>query len=160
MESIEHYYKKITGIINELIPVKWDKVWMYAEIVDDSSEVVFYFCNSDDGELIFGHKIPQKFNISKSVYKELLLNMLHSFEKLKEDYIKNGLGAWTTATLQLEKSGKLLIDYGHEDIYYLGLNGVQRRAVWKFETFGILPDEEEDKEAVLNFIKNKKTTNI
>ncbi|MES9718677.1 immunity protein YezG family protein, partial [Bacillus safensis] len=85
--------------------------------------------------------------------------LFHSFEKLKEDYIKNELGAWTTATLQLEKSGKFSIDYGYEDIYSIGLNGVQRRAVWKFETFGILPDDEEDKEAVLNYIKNKEENN-
>lgn len=159
MGKIEENYKEIAEILNEMIPVKWDKIWAYAEIVDDSSEVVFYFCNSDDEKLLFGHKIPQKFNVSKSVYKELLLNLFHSFEKLKEDYIKNELGAWTTATLQLEKSGKFSIDYGYEDIYSIGLNGVQRRAVWKFETFGILPDDEEDKEAVLNYIKNKEENN-
>ncbi|MFJ5965887.1 immunity protein YezG family protein [Bacillus sp. NPDC093026] len=156
MEKIEKNYKEIAGILNEMIPTEWDKVWMYAEIVDDSLEAIFYFSTPDEN-LIYGHKIPKKYNVSELIYDELLVDLLHSFEKLKEEYIKNGLGAWTTATLQLEQSGKFSIEYGYEDIYSIGLNGVQRKAVWKYETFGILPEDEEDKEAVLNFIKNKKS---
>ncbi|MGY8623406.1 immunity protein YezG family protein, partial [Bacillus safensis] len=64
MEKIEENYKEIAEIINEMIPVEWDKVWMYAEIVDDSSEVNFYFCNPDSEELIYGHNIPEKYSVS------------------------------------------------------------------------------------------------
>ncbi|WP_111292763.1 immunity protein YezG family protein [Bacillus safensis] len=41
-----------------MIPCNWGKVWLYAKIVDDSSEVIFYFRNLDDEELIYEHKIP------------------------------------------------------------------------------------------------------
>lgn len=82
MEKIEENYKEIAEIINEMIPVEWDKVWMYAEIVDDSSEVNFYFCNPGNEELIYGHNIPEKYSVSNSIYKELLLKLLHSFEDL------------------------------------------------------------------------------
>ncbi|MFJ5965579.1 immunity protein YezG family protein [Bacillus sp. NPDC093026] len=82
---------------------------------------------------------------------------IKAFERLKEEYIKNDLGAWTTATLQSEQSGKFSIEYGYEDIYSIGLNGVQRKAVWEYETFGFLPDDEEDKEAVLNYLKKKES---
>ncbi|WP_353853654.1 hypothetical protein [Bacillus sp. Bos-x628] len=34
---------------------------------------------------------------------------------------------------------------------------MQRKAVWKYETFEILPDDEEVKEAVLNYLKKKKS---
>ncbi|MEC0985401.1 immunity protein YezG family protein [Bacillus safensis] len=155
MEKIEENYKEIAEIINEMIPVEWDKVWMYAEIVDDSSEVNFYFCNPGNEELIYGHNIPEKYSVSNSIYKELLLKLLHSFEDLKKEYVKNGLGDWSTAILKMEQPGKFSIEYGYEDIYSLGIDGDQRIAVWEYETFGFLPDDEEDKEAVLNYIKNK-----
>lgn len=154
MEKIEENYKEIAEIINEMIPVEWDKVWMYAEIVDDSSEVNFYFCNPDSEELIYGHNIPEKYSVSNSIYKELLLKLLHSFEDLKKEYVKSGFGDWSTAILKMEQPGKLSIEYGYEDIYSLGIDGDQRIAVWEYETFGFLPDDEEDKEAVLNYIKS------
>ncbi|MCM2988290.1 antitoxin YezG family protein [Bacillus safensis] len=158
MDNIEKKYEEIAEILNTMIPAKWDKVWTYAEIVDDSLEAIFYF-NTPDENLIYGHKIPKKYNVSELIYDELLVDLLHTFKDLKEEYIKNNLGAWTTATLALEKSGKFSIDYGYEDIYSIGLNGVQRKAVWKYETFGFLPEDEEDKEAVLNYVKNKEENN-
>lgn len=69
------------------------------------------------------------------------------------------LGAWTTATVQFEKSGKFAIDYGHEDILNIWLYGIQRIEVWEYETFGILPENEKNKEIVLNYIKNKEENN-
>ncbi|KMY19568.1 immunity protein YezG family protein [Bacillus pumilus] len=155
MEKIEENYKEIAEILNEMIPVEWDKVWMYAEIVDDSSEVNFYFCNPDSEELIYGHNIPGKYSVSNSIYKKLLLKLLHSLENLKKEYIKNGFGDWSTAIIKMEQPGKFSIEYGYKDIYSLGIDGDQRIAVWEYETFGFLPEDEEDKEAVLNYLKNK-----
>ncbi|MCK6162454.1 MULTISPECIES: immunity protein YezG family protein [Bacillus] len=155
MESIEQYYKKIAEAINEIIPCDWDKVWMYAEILDDSAGITFYFTEPNNEECVYGHDIPERYRVSDSTYDHLLVELSEVFEDLKKEYIKNGLGAWTTATLQLEKSGKFSIEYGYEDILNIGLYGIQRIEVWEYETFGILPEDEEDKETVLNYIKNK-----
>ncbi|WP_111292589.1 immunity protein YezG family protein [Bacillus safensis] len=159
MEKIKEDYKRIAEIINEMIPVKWDKVWMYAEIIDDSSEVNFYFCNPGNEELIYGHDISEMYSVSNSIYKELLLKLLHSFEDLKKKYVNSGFEEWSTAILKMEQQGKFSIEYGYENIYSIGINGDQRIAVWEYETFGFLPDDEEDKEAVLNYIKNKEENN-
>ncbi|MEK5007678.1 TIGR01741 family protein [Bacillus sp. FSL K6-3312] len=155
MEELEINYKKIAESINELIPCDWDKVWMYAEILDDSAEIVFYFNEQNEKEYVYGHQIPHKYNVSKSTYIHLLYELSEIFEELKKTYIQNGLGAWTTATLQLDVSRKFTIDFGYEDVYSLGIDNVQRIAVWEYENFGFLPDDEEDKEAVLNYLKNK-----
>ncbi|EDW23344.1 DUF600 family protein [Bacillus pumilus] len=155
MEELEINYKKIAESINELIPCDWDKVWMYAEILDDSAEIVFYFNEQNEKEYVNGHQIPHKYNVSKSTYIHLLYELSEIFEELKKTYIQNDLGAWTTATLQLDVSGKFTIDFGYEDVYSLGIDNVQRIAVWEYENFGFLPDDEEDKEAVLNYLKNK-----
>ncbi|MFS2248605.1 immunity protein YezG family protein [Bacillus sp. A31] len=92
-------------------------------------------------------KIPHK-------YIHLLYELSKVFEGLKKAYIQNDLGAWATATLQLDDSWKFTIEYEYEDVY-LGIDNVQRIAVWEYETFGFLPEDEEDKEAVLNYLKNK-----
>ncbi|BAT48802.1 uncharacterized protein BTUAT1_16680 [Bacillus altitudinis] len=155
MEGLELNYKKIAEAINEMIPCDWDKVWMYAEILDDSAGITFYFTEPNNEERVYGHDIPKRYSVSNSTYKHLFVELSEILEELKKEYIKNGLGAWTTATLELEKSGKFSTDFGYEDVYSLGIDNVQRIAVWEYETFGFLPEDEEDKEAVLDYLKNK-----
>lgn len=45
MEELEKDYKKISESINEIIPCDWDKVWVYAEILDDSAGITFTLLN-------------------------------------------------------------------------------------------------------------------
>ncbi|VWA43829.1 immunity protein YezG family protein [Bacillus altitudinis] len=156
MEELEKNYKQIAESINELIPCDWDKVWMYAEILDDSAEIVFYFKEQNGNEYVNGHQIPHKYSVNKSTYIHLLYELSEIFEALKKAYIQNDLGAWTTATLQLDHKGEFSIEYGYDDVYSLGIDNVQRIAVWEYETFGFLPEDKEDKEAVLNYLKNNK----
>ncbi|MGJ5638654.1 immunity protein YezG family protein [Bacillus altitudinis] len=156
MEELEKNYKQIAESINELIPCDWYKVWMYAEILDDSAEIVFYFKEQNGNEYVNGHQIPHKYSVNKSTYIHLLYELSEIFEALKKAYIQNDLGAWTTATLQLDHKGEFSIEYGYDDVYSLGIDNVQRIAVWEYETFGFLPEDEEDKEAVLNYLKNNK----
>ncbi|MES9728472.1 immunity protein YezG family protein, partial [Bacillus safensis] len=75
--------------------------------------------------------------------------------QLREEYTKEQSDKWTTVKMKLTYSGKMSTDFGYDDVFSLGIDNIQRIAVWEYETFGFLPDDEEDKEAVLNFIKNK-----
>ncbi|WP_111292579.1 immunity protein YezG family protein [Bacillus safensis] len=159
MEELEVNYKNIAETIDEMIPCDWDKVWMYAEILDDSAGITFYFTEPNNEERVYGDDIPKKYSVSGSIYDHLLYKLSKHFRNLKKAHIENDLGVWTTATLQLEKAGKFTIDYGYEDILNIGLYGIQRVEVWEYETFGILPENEKNKETVLNYIKNKEENN-
>ncbi|MCM2988251.1 antitoxin YezG family protein [Bacillus safensis] len=113
---------------------------MYAAILDVSAGTTFYFIEPNSEKYIYGHDIPKKYVVSKSIYNSLLFELSEDFEELKKEYIKNDLGAWTTAALQLDQTGKLSIDYGYEEILNIGLYGIQRIEVWEYETFGFLPE--------------------
>ncbi|MES9748888.1 immunity protein YezG family protein, partial [Bacillus safensis] len=41
MEPSNEVYQEILNTINEIIPVDWENVLLYAEILDDSREVYF-----------------------------------------------------------------------------------------------------------------------
>ncbi|MFS3913486.1 immunity protein YezG family protein [Bacillus australimaris] len=153
--TIDPIYQKIAGLINNNIPVEWGNVRLYAEVVKHETEITFYFNKKGGKEFIYGHNIPELFNISESVYVNFLVELTRLFRQLKTFYEKNNYGSWTNFTLEMEYSGKFSIEYGYEDIFSLGIDGDQRIAVWEYETFGFLPDDEEDKEAVLNYLKNK-----
>lgn len=154
-KEIEILYKEIVQHIHEMIPVEWVAIWMYAEMLDDSASALFYFTVPSKEEYYYSHNIPEQFHVSEDRYDSLLINLQRKLRRLREDYAKLHTDKWTTVTMELMATGKMSINFGYEDIYSLGIDGYQRIAVWEYETFGFLPDDEEDKEAVLNYLKNK-----
>ena len=56
-------YVDIANKVNEIIPDKWEKIWLYAEVLDDSSEVYFYFYSKISKKIIYSHDIPNKYKV-------------------------------------------------------------------------------------------------
>lgn len=152
---MEILYKEIAQHLHEMIPVEWDAIWMYAEMLDDSASALFYFTVPSKEEYYYSNNIPEQFHVSEDTYDSLLINLQRKLRRLREDYAKLHTDKWITVTMELTATGNMSINFGYEDIYSLGIDGDQRIAVWEYETFGFLPDDDEDKEAVLNYLKNK-----
>lgn len=69
-------YQKIAEQINEIIPSEWEKVALYAEILDDSSEVYFFFTTPQNQEYIYSHDIPEHFNVDEDIYDDFYMNCM------------------------------------------------------------------------------------
>ncbi|WP_241503613.1 immunity protein YezG family protein [Bacillus safensis] len=152
-KEMEILYKEIAEHIYEMIPVKWNTIWMYAEMLDDSASALFYFTVPNKEEYYYSHNIPEEFQVSEDTYDSLLINLQRKLRRLREDYAEVHSDKWTTVTIKLTSLGEMSKNFGYEDVYSLGIDHIQRRAVWEYETFGFLPEDEEDKEAVLNYLK-------
>nr|MDH3076292.1 DUF600 family protein [Bacillus velezensis] len=70
-EKMEQLYQKIAEKINDMIPSEWMRVTLYAEILDDSREVYFFFNTHEDEEYIYSHDIPEHFQVSNRIYKNI-----------------------------------------------------------------------------------------
>ncbi|MCM2985037.1 antitoxin YezG family protein [Bacillus safensis] len=156
--KMSELYKEIAENINEIIPTEWHKVWLYSEVLNDSSEVAFYFC-TDKEKYFYGHNIPDDFQVSERVYVNILIRMQELFIQLREEFIKHNEQVWTTATLELEHTGKLSIEFGYDDVLNSGLNGSQRKAIWAYENLGIYPKRKSVREFLEEYIKNKEENN-
>ncbi len=66
-------YQKIAEQINEIIPSEREKVALYAEVLDDSTEVYFFFTLSQ--EYIYSHDIPEHFNVDEEIYDETSISI-------------------------------------------------------------------------------------
>ncbi|AZI45997.1 MULTISPECIES: antitoxin YezG family protein [Bacillus] len=150
-EKMGILYQKIAEQINEIIPSEWEKVALYAEILDDSSEVYFFFTTPQNQEYIYSHDIPEHFNVDEDIYDELLYELHDYFEELRDEFKTNNEDLWTNLTLHLERSGKFSIDYDYTDVIASDLNGTQRQVVWEYQNLGILPEDEDDKEFVISY---------
>ncbi|CAM5420606.1 hypothetical protein [Bacillus safensis FO-36b] [Bacillus safensis subsp. safensis] len=42
-KEMESLYREIARNLNEMIPVEWDTIWMYAEMLDDSASALLFY---------------------------------------------------------------------------------------------------------------------
>ncbi|MEC1551570.1 antitoxin YezG family protein [Bacillus haynesii] len=143
-EKMEKLYQEIAEGINEIIPTEWEKVYLYAEILDDSSEVFFYFNVPQNKDYIYSHNIPEHFNVSEDIYDELLFELHDLFEDLQNEFKQNNPEVWTNLTLTLERNGKFSINYNYDDVIKSDLNGSQRQIIWEYKNLGITPNDEDN----------------
>ncbi|MEH7690831.1 antitoxin YezG family protein [Bacillus velezensis] len=152
-EKMGELYQQIAEGINEIIPSEWEKVILYAEILDDSSEVFFYFNPPQSEDYIYSHNIPEHFQVSEDLYDNLLIKLQEAFEELRKEYKENNLHIWTNLTLKLDRTGQFSIDYNYEDVIGSELNGAQRKVVWVYKNLGLMPKRKTVRTFLEDFIK-------
>lgn len=150
-EKIGELYQKIAEDLSKMIPSQWEQIVLYAEILDDSANIYFYFTTPNSSDYLFSHYIPEHFDVGEEIYDQLLIELQELFEELKEEFKLGNQDIWTNLTLKLENTGKFSIDYNYEDVLLSELDDLQRRDVWKYQNLGILPKDEDDKEFVINY---------
>ncbi|PEE19140.1 TIGR01741 family protein [Bacillus cereus] len=151
---MEIIYQEIGTRVDEIIPGDWEKIYLYAEVLNDSTEVFFYFSIPTKEEFIYSNDIPKVYNVDRKIYKELLFELFDKFEELREEFRKNEQELWTNLTLTIDNSGKFKIEYNSEDILSSEIGSMDRQIIWMYKNLGILPDNEVDKKFLDNYLKN------
>ncbi|MED0901791.1 MULTISPECIES: antitoxin YezG family protein [Bacillus] len=153
-KEMEIIYQEIGTRVDEIIPGDWEKIYLYAEVLNDSTEVFFYFSIPTKEEFIYSNDIPKVYNVDRKIYKELLFELFDKFEELREEFRKNEQELWTNLTLTIDNSGKFKIEYNSEDILSSEIGSMDRQIIWMYKNLGILPDNEVDKKFLDNYLKN------
>ncbi|TKI36870.1 TIGR01741 family protein [Bacillus mycoides] len=151
---MEIIYQEIGTRVDEIIPGDWEKIYLYAEVLNDSTEVFFYFSIPTKEEFIYSNDIPKVYNVDRKIYKELLFELFDKFEELREEFRKNEQELWTNLTLTIDNSGKFKIEYNYEDILSSEIGSMDRQIIWMYKNLSILPDNEVDKKFLDNYLKN------
>ncbi|SEP34449.1 antitoxin YezG family protein [Paenibacillus sp. OK076] len=149
------YPMKAEHILSMIPSDNWNEIYLYAEILDGSREVYFYFNTSENEEFIYSHDIPEKYRLSEKTYDSLLLELQTKFKKLRQIFIDNDQEAWTNLTLTLKHPGKLKIHYDYEDVIALTVTPTQRQMIFEYKYLGLLPEKEKNKQFVENYLNSQ-----
>lgn len=150
--KLNEIYIKIANTIDETIPEKWDKVFMYGEILEDVQKAFFYYYPTGSKEPVYSHDIPEIFDISEDEYDELLLQLIDNITELQNELKNNGQEPWTNLTFILESNGKFKFEYDYTDL--LEVDDIAHHAVWEYKYLGIIPENEYRRKFVEEYIKS------
>ena len=148
----------------EMIPEKWDKIYLYASIID-------HFNNLQTGEMFFFYypkgllkkkainvyEVSSKFNIDEKQYSRLADELYSSIKKLRKECIVNNEKAWSNITIIIEKQ-KYKVEYGYENIYASEEDIEKGHIIWKYKYLD-LPFEsfnKKEKDIIKSYLKSPK----
>ncbi|WP_277348598.1 TIGR01741 family protein [Bacillus tequilensis] len=151
-KKMQNLYQLISQKLNDIIPCEWTKTYLYAEVLDDSTMVLFHFRTPENNQIIYSQDIPNHYNVSKDIFKTLLRELRELFEELRTEHRNNNDDVWTNLTLTLDRSGEFQLDYNYDDILASELDGYERIAIWEYKNLGILPEDDDDKEFVISYL--------
>lgn len=155
-QQMNQMYPVIAEDILGMIPDgNWYEIYLYAEILDGSREVFFYFNTYENEDFIYSHDIPAKYNVSEKTYDSLLLELQNKFHDLRQIFIDNDQEPWTNLTLILKYPGKIKINYDYEDVINSVISPTQRQMVFEYQHLGLLPQSEINRQFVRNYVNNK-----
>lgn len=153
--KIEELYQLIGGKMYDIIPDKWIKVYLYAEVLQDSKTLYFYFESTTRNKLVYCHDIPEEFGVNERIYWDLHRELIKCFEDLHEEFKVHSPQAWTNLTMYLDSTGKFNMDYNYDDISEL--SPTQQLTIWKYKVLGIYPVDVRRRKMVDDYINNKDT---
>ncbi len=70
--NLTKYYSGIAEKLDEIIPMKWEKIVMYAEELGGVSSASFYFYTNSGEGIHYSGDIPEEFSVSINIFIKLL----------------------------------------------------------------------------------------
>lgn len=131
-------YSKIQKQLFFMIPEKWEKICLYASIMEQvnnlqTGEMFFYYYPTGllKKNPINVYEIPNKFNIDEKEYMKLVDKLYRIINELREVFKESKEEKmWTNLTITIENL-KFNVEYSYEDLLGSKYTSYDRHIIWK-----------------------------
>lgn len=151
--KLSKYYSEIAEKLNEIIPVKWDKISMYAEEVGDVSSVSFYYYTDNGMKVHYSGDIPDECNVDEDIYDSLTDELIAINKELWLEFKNAEESTWCSFTFNLDCNWKFQIKFAYERDNEVGR--LEREIRWAYDELGIVPEDEYERELLEEYLKEQ-----
>lgn len=136
-KNMKEKYEKIQNCLFELIPEKWEEIYLYAAVVDregnlQTGEMYFYYLPK--GVLrrkpVNVYEVPKKFNINENEYLKLVESLYVVIKDLRQDFINTEQDLWTNLTISIAHS-RFKVEYFYNQISQEEYASYVRHVIWR-----------------------------
>lgn len=132
-------FEKIQSCLFELIPEKWEEIYLYASVIDkiregNTGEMYFYYIPKGllKKKPVNVYEVPKKFNINESEYLHLVDNLYEIIKTLKKDFLEADKDIWTNITISIGHC-KFKIEFFYDDISEEEYANYIRHVIWRYK---------------------------
>ncbi|MCH5138570.1 DUF600 family protein, partial [Clostridiaceae bacterium UIB06] len=115
-DNINKIYNKITDKLDEIIPVQWKKIILYAEVTEDLTICYFYFYENNKNTPVYSLDIDEKYDLDDDETEELSDELEEYLRELWDIFLLEKQQQWTNLTLYINNKGDFNIDYDYGDL--------------------------------------------
>lgn len=164
---IKSLYTKIQTQLFYMIPEKWDRIYLYASIVEkpnniQTGEMFFYYFPKGilKRNPINVYEIPYIYNIDEESYNILANKLYETIKELRREFEKEGLKLWSNLTISIVNL-KFNIEYDYEDLSTSKYTNEERHIIWnyKYLDFQIERFSKKDRKMLENYLIEEKLLN-
>ena len=155
--TIRQKYEEIQRKLFYMIPEKWDKLYLYASIIDrfgnlQTGELFFYYIPKGiiKRNPINVYEIPAKFNIDETEYMKLVNSLYDSIKELREGFKESNQRLWSNLTLSIENI-RFRINFNYDNLQNNSYTSYERHIIWRAKYLGIEPTDKKDKEILKRY---------
>lgn len=141
--EIRNIYEKIQKQLFYMIPEKWDRVYLYASVLDhynnvQTGEMFFYYYPKSvlKKNPVNVYEVPNKFNIDEGAYLKLAEKLYEEIKKLRICLVKIGEKPWTNLTISIENF-KFNVEYNYDDLINSNYTSYDRHLIWRYKYLNV-----------------------
>ena len=150
-ESIlNKYYGKIANKLDEMIPIEWHKISLFAEIGTGWSSTAFYFLTNNN--TYHWSDIFEKLSINEDIVDMRLYELNKIIEELWEEFNKVNLDSWNAITFDLESNGRFKVNFNYDEPNR-EMSRFEKEDIWAYRKLGIIPKSKFQKKLLKEFLE-------
>lgn len=155
-KNLTKYYSRIAEKLDEIIPVEWNKISMYAEEIGDVSAVCFYYYTDNCKKIHYSEDIPEECKVSEKIYDSLSDELISINKELWFEFKNAGQPTWQALTFNLDYNYKFNAKFNYEINHEIG--PLDRIIRWAYDELGLIPQNEYEKELLEEYLKEQGKT--
>ena len=141
--GIKQIYTGIQHQLNNLIPEKWESIYLYASVINqlnnlETWEMYFYYIPKGliKKNPINVYEIPYKFNVDEEEYLALVDNLCNTIRKLHKEYELAYGKNWSNMIIAI-KDAQFLIEYNDDNLLKSKYTSQDRHMIFKHKYLNI-----------------------
>lgn len=116
MMTIDELYQEIADVLVEIVPERWSKIYMNAQVNGMDSKAFIYYYPAKSEEAVFGENIPVNFKAYKELYPQLLEELEITCSQLWFAVKEDEGDAFTNVIYMLNNDGEIDVTYSEQPI--------------------------------------------
>lgn len=165
--KMKQLYQRIQKQLFYMIPEKWDKIYLYASVVENANklevgEMFFYYYPKGvfKKNPVNVYEIAGRFNIDEDEYTKLVDNLYSIIKELRIAFYEEETRYWSNITIKIE-GFKFIVEYNFDDLVHSRFSANERHIIWqqKFLNLPIERLERKDRIMVEQYFKENQEEN-
>ncbi len=166
-QKVREKYEEIQRKIFYMIPEKWDKVCLYASVIDrlgsfQTGELFFYYIPKGiiKRKPVNVYEIPSRFNIDEKSYLKLVEMLYSNIKELRDEFRQTDQKLWSNLTIII-KGTKFRVEYNYDNLQDGKYTNNERHIIWKYKYLdqGIEACNKDERKILQEFQKQRSIIN-